>query len=537
MPKATAGRAFRRFNLDQLESPYVALTPSPARLRRVLSGPGLSDSEVEDLFRAANYRGDGRLDYLQWSDFLALLRLGDEESVAAAALVRPGLSPDSLFALLTPAATVTLSSDERSRLKAVLRRADALARAASSAKVAVMVCWGRRWAGEGWFGEKLHAALPRTWALGVQVDAEQTYMQPAIDWVTLTMQRKYNRPDPAAWEQPEAAHVVRLHKAHEQAQPILRPAHARASSLLSTLAPTPVPPPHAGPPVSAEHAVVFGTVQAYTVDAVPRLQLLLARAQREGFMQATKLVRGAYMVQERARASQLGYKDPIHRGCRTRPSNARRSLPTPCPALAATLEATHAAFHDCSELLLEAVSKRQAAALFATHNEASVVHLARRMQDLGLAPAGESLLIPLLTTVSLPRRVSSPPHQSLPDPRVSFGQLLGMCDHLTYSLAAAKFRAFKYIPYGPVHEVGRSYCARSIDAFLHYCRDRRSFHTSFDARKKIVIYCMEGLATRLLFCKLSSPIGSDCRGNEIESERRGITGNDRPGPRRPDVAC
>lgn len=40
-----------------------------------------------------------------------------------------------------------------------------------------------------------------------------------------------------------------------------------------------------------------------------------------------------------------------------------------------------------------------------------------------------------------------------PDTSVSFGQLLGMCDHLTYSLAASKFRAFKYIPYGPVNEV------------------------------------------------------------------------------------
>jgi hypothetical protein len=94
---------------------------------------------VEDLFRAANHRSDGKLDYLQWSDFLALLRLGGEESVAAAAQVRPGLSPDSLFALLTPAATVTLSPEERARLRAVLRRADDLARAASSAKVAIMV--------------------------------------------------------------------------------------------------------------------------------------------------------------------------------------------------------------------------------------------------------------------------------------------------------------------------------------------------------------------------------------------------------------
>ena len=58
-------RAFRRLNVDQAPSPYVTLAPSPARLRRVLTGPGLSDSEVNDLFRAANYLGNGSLDYVQ----------------------------------------------------------------------------------------------------------------------------------------------------------------------------------------------------------------------------------------------------------------------------------------------------------------------------------------------------------------------------------------------------------------------------------------------------------------------------------------
>ena len=42
------------------------------------------------------------------------------------------------------------------------------------------------------------------------------------------------------------------------------------------------------------------------------------------------------------------------------------------------------------------------------------------------------------------------------DPReggVYFGQLLGMADHLTFSLGRHGYNAYKYVPYGPVDEV------------------------------------------------------------------------------------
>jgi proline dehydrogenase len=73
-------------------------------------------------------------------------------------------------------------------------------------------------------------------------------------------------------------------------------------------------------------------------------------ARREGFCFAAKLVRGAYMEQERLRASMLGYKDPIH------------------PSYSATSEC----FDNTMNAIIEETARERANVIVASHNEISI---------------------------------------------------------------------------------------------------------------------------------------------------------------------
>jgi len=151
-----------------------------------------------------------------------------------------------------------------------------------------------------------------------------------------------------------------------------------------------------------KECVVYNTFQLYRHDRLQFLMDSYENAQRDGYILGAKLVRGAYMEKERARAAELGYPSPIQ------------------PNKAATDDAFNTAVRFCIEHY-EAI-----ASCNASHNLESV-----------------KLQADLIAGKNLPRN-----HKHL-----NFCQLYGMSDHLTFNLASAGYNAAKYLVYGPVSDV------------------------------------------------------------------------------------
>ncbi len=145
--------------------------------------------------------------------------------------------------------------------------------------------------------------------------------------------------------------------------------------------------------------IVYNTVQLYRTGRIQVMDEQLKRARDGGFNIGFKLVRGAYMEKERARAIKAGLPSPIQ------PEKS----------------ATDAQFDRAAAWCLDHLDVVSFCA--GTHNEASCLAIADGMARRGLARN---------------------------DLRIWFSQLLGMSDHLSFNLAAAGFNVAKYVPYGPV---------------------------------------------------------------------------------------
>ncbi len=153
---------------------------------------------------------------------------------------------------------------------------------------------------------------------------------------------------------------------------------------------------------NTNEAVVYNTVQLYRHDRLSFLKMSHRIAKEKGFVLGVKLVRGAYMEKERARALEKGYDSPIQ------------------PDKAASDRDFNAAVQFCLENLGDI------AVVVASHNENSNQLAAATMDRLGIA-----------------RNHS----------RVHFSQLYGMSDHITFNMAREGFRVSKYLPFGPIREV------------------------------------------------------------------------------------
>ncbi len=147
---------------------------------------------------------------------------------------------------------------------------------------------------------------------------------------------------------------------------------------------------------------VYNTFQMYRHDRLAFLMSSHHHASSSGYMLGAKLVRGAYLDKERARANELGIPSPIH----------------------SDKEATDRDFDLALSFCVE--NYQRIAFCAATHNDKSCQWLA--------------------SLIDRARLVRNHPH-------LNFCQLYGMSDHITYNLAANGYTASKYVVFGRVEEV------------------------------------------------------------------------------------
>lgn len=180
--------------------------------------------------------------------------------------------------------------------------------------------------------------------VSVTVDAEETYIQDPIDALITLMMDQYNKTEP----------------------------------------------------------IIYNTAQLYRHDRLQFIHDCYQAAEQRGFIFGIKLVRGAYMERERARAAERGYPSPIQPDKESTDRDYDRSV----------------------EFCIEHIDR--VACIVASHNEQS-----------------NALGAELLHTKGLPHN-----HR-----HVHFSQLYGMSDHITFNLAKDGYSVSKYLPFGPMKDV------------------------------------------------------------------------------------
>ncbi|CAL8327708.1 unnamed protein product [Arctogadus glacialis] len=258
-------------------------------LQEFLSRSG-AEGDVRGWFTDTMQSSSGTIDMLDW-DLLI-----DSRADTSHLLVLPDVGKGELVPLLD-----RFTAEEERQMKRILQRMDVLAKHAEENGVRLMV------------------------------DAEQTYLQPAISYLTLAMQRVYNGQKP----------------------------------------------------------LILNTYQCYLKEAFTSLSVDLERSRRQG-----GLVPGG-------QGGAGGLHAPGERAGRA------AGLPGPHPPRLPGNQ---------SDVPQEISLSRKANVMVASHNEDTVRHTLRRMNELGLAPA---------------------------EGKVSFGQLLGMCDQISFPLGRAGFPVHK----------------------------------------------------------------------------------------------
>lgn len=151
-----------------------------------------------------------------------------------------------------------------------------------------------------------------------------------------------------------------------------------------------------------DKAIIYNTLQCYRWDRLKYIKEMHQRAKEKNFKLGFKIVRGAYMEKENNRAKRYGYPSPI---CEDK-------------------EATDVNFNAVMVYALEHLDDIHL--FIGTHNEVSSY---MALQLMG--------------------------HKDIPkdDPRVWFGQLYGMSDHISYNIAGVDANAIKLMPFGPIRDV------------------------------------------------------------------------------------